>query len=169
MADDFEWLTDGEERPPESGDSNRSRRFFSRKIWLIFSIPLLVLLSVAVASLIWIKDRSDKSTNNAREELSIAHRLYQEAVTQRDYDLIQTMLTNSDPSWREQQLDLVDRHLFRDRALLRLVSGDWTNENGETNPITITLAPDFQSALLTKAMCTLGRCLPIRLLIVHRP
>jgi hypothetical protein len=150
MANDFEWLTDSDEQPPDPGESSRSRRFFSRRIRLVFSITLLVLLSVAVASFIWLRDRSDQTTGLAREEVSITHRLYQEAVALRDYDLIQTMLTNSDPSWREKQLDLVDRHLHQDRGLLRIVSDDQPSHVDDTNPITITLSPDFESALVTE-------------------
>ncbi len=137
-------------------------------------LPLLLLFLLLIATLAAIGlGQVARRVNHVNDETIAAIRtvhqlIHQSALTQ-DAELFRTLIYRRDGGWYESQQRLLHRHLFLDRAPLGL----WAMPLTTDVPITITLSPDLQTALVAAALpytaeITNGQAQLITLQQIHR-
>ncbi|MBP8000026.1 MAG: hypothetical protein KA314_10000 [Chloroflexi bacterium] len=144
----FDWQTDGDndwDGPETLLESSQKSRGRVPRLLLLF---LFLLFSLTAGGLWQLAHRvntvNDETVAAVR---AVAQLIHQSAFTQDD-DLFHSLILRQDGAWIENQQRLVQRQLFLDRAPLGL----WAAPLSESAPITVTLSPDLQTALVAAAL-----------------
>ncbi|MCA9995309.1 MAG: hypothetical protein KDE56_06175 [Anaerolineales bacterium] len=145
MSKQFEWLTEEEAGWDGSGlpPSPEKRPFFLPKPLIILITLLLATASVGYWQL---QQRAAAIAAAIEQDVTASHTVLQQAAANGDTELLNTVLSGSDPRWADQQQALTSRHLLTDRwplGLYALNSGD---------VLTVALAPDLTEVEVVTAV-----------------
>lgn len=147
MGTQFDWQTDAEgewDKPARRSEPSRQPRG-RIPFWLLFLITLFTLAGIGVWQM---ARRVDVVNDDTIKAIRTAHTLIHQAALTGDTDLFRTLLYRRDAAWYQSQQRLLQRHLFLDRAPLGL----WALPLTATQPFTVTLAPDLQTAFVAAAV-----------------
>lgn len=147
MGTQFDWQTDvADDWDKSTYRTETPRQLRGRVPPLLFF--LMALLSLAAIG-VWQVTRQVAVVNaDTIEAIRTAHTLIHQAALTDDAELFRTLLYRRDAAWYESQQRLLQRHLFLDRAPLGL----WALPLTGTQPFTVTLAPDLQTAFVAAAL-----------------
>ena len=148
MTEDFEWTTE-DDLPEEAWQSDVEspvvRRKWGRWHWGISSA--IIFIAVATfAAYSQLERQAAAVSNQLRDDVLAVHQLVMETAVSRDTDLFQTFLSQPTSPWGSNQIELIARDLYFNRAPLGLwldTSRPITNSLTITNATT-TFTPDFQ-------------------------
>lgn len=144
MGTQFDWQTDVEEKWEKLEPTSRPVR--KRRGRVPPLIPLFLFMAALAAAGLWqINRRVTQANTQAAEAVRTVHALIHQAIRSQDIELLRTLIARPNQSWPEMQIRLIQGQLYLDRSPLGL----WALPLNEITPITVTLAPDLQSAYVT--------------------
>ena len=151
MTDDFDWrleddFLEGKSGEPEQGRSLQpSRKKWGRWVWGITAVFLITCLVSAIAYS-QLNRKATAVTEELSEDVIGVHQLVLETAVSRDTDLFQTFLNNPANEWSGNQLELIARDLYLNRAPLSLWldSRQFISQTLTTTNTTTYFSPDLQ-------------------------
>ena len=142
---DFEWLADDEQDwedlAPVTEADEPSNLPGGRRGWLV---GLIIVAIIAVPVFLLLNNRVDEAVEQAKEEVLVTHDLLLEAVAAQDYELFQTLLSDQNRTWFDNQAQLLSLGLFWGRSALGLEPA--LSSSAGRDSLEIDLDPDLKRA-----------------------
>ncbi|MFZ0547888.1 MAG: hypothetical protein WAM60_20755 [Candidatus Promineifilaceae bacterium] len=149
MSKDFEWKT-GEETEWEgvSGqqlDGQTAFRHWFRRWGRLLGLTAVLLLIVGLVGYSFFNRQVEQVEDATTADILAVHRLVRQALDNKDFDLLSTLMSDDDANWNRLQLDLLNLDLVLNRRPLGLKI-DPGNDAAPDDEPTVTLSPDLQTA-----------------------
>lgn len=142
----FEWKTGDEDWQEENTAVSSSHTRLSAHKWKIAMATAVFMLTglAVVAFFSWRIDQQVTAvTTSLESQLIDVNQLVLQTAVKQDHELFQSFLSQDGRDWHQDQLRLLDRQLFLNRAPLGLWVDETLPEDGQPQ---VTLSPDLTQA-----------------------